>query len=383
MTVRHKHIAELQSLRGIAALVVVLHHCLYYFAMPDRYYPIAESLFNGHAAVVAFFVLSGYVLTASLQRAPIGNNEIVRFLFRRIFRLYPAIIVTCAGSLLLLLLINHNIEIPNRSNWASQFFRPANQNLKSVVASLSGLGTFLVPPMWSITAELAGSVLVLFMAITSRGRPAVMIAYVVALALLSLVLPTYSRALIIVTYMVHFAIGASLPLWSGRLGSCLGSRSGARLALLCVALMAGFRLVGGWGFRNSFDAPLPGLVEGTAAAVLIALIVERRDVFSLLASRPLVSLGDISFSLYLIHFPIMVALTTVGAGMLGLSVFASWPLSAVALMVATVPCSIFLAYFSYHWVELPGIRLGNWVLSLLLHPPQAQHRQIHSNVTAD
>lgn len=383
MAVRHKHIVELQSFRGIAALVVLLHHCLFYFAMPHSFHPAAEAVFNGHASVVAFFVLSGYVLTAALLRAPIGHNEIVRYLVRRVFRLYPAIWAICILSLLLLLLINHEITVPNRSDWASMFFRSANENVKSVAASLFGLGTFLSPPMWSITVELAGSLLVLLMATTSRGRAVPMAAFVFALAVLSLVLPMQTRIAVTSSYLVHFALGASIPIWGGRLASTLGQRSVLWVALLCVVLMAGFRLVGGWNFNHFFDAPLPGLVEGTAAAVLIALLVERRDAFPLLASCPLVLLGDISYSLYLVHFPVMVALVTVGAGMLHLPVFGSWPLSAVSLMAATMLSSVGLAYISYHWIELPGIKLGNMLLSILRRSPHVDRRQIISNVSAE
>ena len=102
-----------------------------------------------------------------------------------------------------------------------------------------------------------------------------------------------------------------------------------------------------------------------------------------MASRPLAPLGDISFSLYLVHFPVMVALVTVGAGMLHLPVFGLWPLSAVSLMAATLLSSVGLAYISYHWIELPGIKLGNMLLSVLLRSPHVDRRQIISNVSAE
>ena len=56
------HIVELQSLRGIAACAVMIGHALVYYETPDWFRDIAL-LANGRAAVVIFFVLSGYVLT--------------------------------------------------------------------------------------------------------------------------------------------------------------------------------------------------------------------------------------------------------------------------------------------------------------------------------
>jgi peptidoglycan/LPS O-acetylase OafA/YrhL len=85
----------------------------------------------------------------------------------------------------------------------------------------------------------------------------------------------------------------------------------------------------------------------------------------------------------LVHFPIMVALATIGAGMLHLPLFGYWPLSAASLMVITFLTSVGLAYLSYHWVELPGIKLGNLLLSAWLRSPPVEHRQIASNVSAD
>jgi len=67
MEVRHPHVPELQSIRGLAALAVLLHHCSFLFVTSSTFHFFAEALFNAHAAVVIFFVLSGYVLVRSLH----------------------------------------------------------------------------------------------------------------------------------------------------------------------------------------------------------------------------------------------------------------------------------------------------------------------------
>jgi peptidoglycan/LPS O-acetylase OafA/YrhL len=91
-------------MRGIAALTIALMHVSVAFA----YFPFAErpgrnfldraglfvihALSNGYGAVVAFFVISGFVLARSLDR----KFDIPRFVIARVFRLYPAVIVTIA-----------------------------------------------------------------------------------------------------------------------------------------------------------------------------------------------------------------------------------------------------------------------------------------------
>lgn len=374
MAVRHHHLPELQSVRGIAALVVLLHHCLFYFAMPQAFFPAAETLLNAHAAVVAFFVLSGYVLTASLTRTSLDTADAARFLLRRGFRIYPAVWFACAVSLALIALLDHEIAVPGQSTWAAKYFTAAGGGTANLILSLSGYGVYLVPPLWSITVELVGSLLVLILAIGVRGSTARMSFAVVLLAAVSLLLPHSGRAAIIATYMVHFAIGASIPHWIGQLDR-IGIGQARIAAAACLVVMAAFRLLGGWNFTQWYSAPVPALAEGVAAAVLIALVVTRREAFGWLAARPLVVLGDISYSVYLLHFPIMAAVAIVGGGMLGLAAFGIWPLSALTLMLATLALTLPLALFSYRWIELPGIALGNAALSALrLRTGQAQPR---------
>ena len=84
------HIVELQSLRGIAASIVMVGHALIYYDNPSWFYAFALA-FNGRSAVVVFFVLSGYVLTRSLWNARFDKVTVVRFYIQRFFRIYPAI----------------------------------------------------------------------------------------------------------------------------------------------------------------------------------------------------------------------------------------------------------------------------------------------------
>ncbi|KPH81458.1 acyltransferase family protein [Bosea vaviloviae] len=374
MAVRHHHLPELQSVRGIAALVVLLHHCLFYFALPQALYPAAETLLNAHAAVIAFFVLSGYVLTLSFTRTAMNQADAVSFLLRRVFRIYPAVWFACGLSLVLLVLLDHEMAVPGQSTWASKYFAAADGGAKSALASFMAYGSYLVPPLWSITAELLGSLLVLVLAISVRGDGRRMALALVLLASVSLFLPQSGRGAVMATYLVHFAIGASIPHWIG-LFEKLGIREARIAAAACLVVMAAFRLLGGWNFTEWYSAPVPALAEGIAAAILIALVVTRREAFGWLAARPLVVLGDISYSVYLLHFPIMAAVAIVGGGMLGLAAFGIWPLSALALMLTTLALTLPLALLSYRWVELPGIALGNAALSALrLRPALAQPR---------
>src|SRR4051794_22028684 len=78
----HSRITALDSVRGIAAFLVVMNHCYLTFwpAGPT----LAGVLIGGRASVIVFFVLSGYVLARSLTH----NAEPASvFIARRFFRI--------------------------------------------------------------------------------------------------------------------------------------------------------------------------------------------------------------------------------------------------------------------------------------------------------
>ncbi|HDR9510652.1 hypothetical protein C5615_30730 [Burkholderia cepacia] len=104
-------IKSLDGLRGIAALSVGVFHGLLHYDIPavqrvlepsifdisganDFALKILLGIFNGHTAVVIFFVLSGFVLAESLAKMDSGKvfSLIFEFCFKRAFRIYPAVV---------------------------------------------------------------------------------------------------------------------------------------------------------------------------------------------------------------------------------------------------------------------------------------------------
>ena len=107
--------AGLDGLRGVAAVMVVIYQAINLcdLTVPTRVIapkladlPLADwpgrfalSVFNADAAINIFFILSGLVLSLSLQRErEFDVSTAVRFTFRRILRIFPALIVTILVS---------------------------------------------------------------------------------------------------------------------------------------------------------------------------------------------------------------------------------------------------------------------------------------------
>ena len=99
-------INSLETLRGIAALMVALYH-----------YPSTSFLYfeDGFLAVYFFFSLSGFVITLNYFNKINSFNDLIRFQTRRFFRLYPVhllllLIVLCIQFLKLIALKFFNLD---------------------------------------------------------------------------------------------------------------------------------------------------------------------------------------------------------------------------------------------------------------------------------
>jgi peptidoglycan/LPS O-acetylase OafA/YrhL len=109
------------------------------------------------------------------------------------------------------------------------------------------------------------------------------------------------------------------------------------------------------GFTRSFliagFAPLEVAAMGAGAAVLVASAVHVPALRRALAAGPLLFLGRISYSLYLLHWAVLTffAPRLVDGSMRG----------NLALLLVVVPVAIALSVPAYRWVERPSIALGN------------------------
>jgi peptidoglycan/LPS O-acetylase OafA/YrhL len=111
------------------------------------------------------------------------------------------------------------------------------------------------------------------------------------------------------------------------------------------------------------------LSVGLAASAGIYCALHRNRISTVLASRPLVFLGEISFSLYLTHMFIIRAIQP----HLSPGLFAGW--------IALGAC-ISVAYLTYLLIERRGIAAGKSVSRLMVRPTAASAKGRGSNARA-
>jgi peptidoglycan/LPS O-acetylase OafA/YrhL len=322
-TVTHGRMEWLDALRGIAALTVVVGHCCgRLWPGVDRFY--GETFHIGHAAVIAFFAISGYIIPVSIERA----SSLRVFWIRRFWRLYPAYWVTLAATLALVAVSK---SYPNQGQVTFRM-------LPLDVGMLRGAVDIpVVAVAWSLWVELvfyALASLVWFAGL--NRRPA-----------------TVAWGLLLLSFCLRRVIPNSVWLggWYGTwqlflylaimaVGTCLYrlDRGELRPVFAYGALLGLLVFVARLNLATPTDAHMPALIAGLAA-FLVARGLQRLEI-----SPTLVWLGRVSYSLYLVHPLIINGLTFVGPRFVTLSVW--------------VAASMALAAVSYSYIEAPGERLG-------------------------
>ena len=314
---------EIQGLRAIAVLVVVLYHL-----WPQR-------LTGGYVGVDVFFVISGYLITAHMYREVLktGRVALVQFWARRIRRLLPASVFVLAVTLLgvFLWLPSTVWEVSARQIGASALY-VQNWILAGDAVDYSAQHNDATPVQhyWSLSVEeqfyfvwplfLTGLLYFTGRYLARRrqsGAPALPIpprttmtagiAVVGAASLAySIVLTAQSQAtayFVTPTRVWEFAAGALVAL------IFLDRQFGGRRASLLA--WAGLVLIAVSAFVYDGATPFPGWtaalpVAGTALVLVCAGSTAKFAPRWWLSRRPMTFLGDVSYGLYLWHWPLIV-----------------------------------------------------------------------------
>jgi peptidoglycan/LPS O-acetylase OafA/YrhL len=303
---------DIQALRAIAVALVVLYH----------FWP--KRLTGGYIGVDVFFVISGFLITLHLLERPIRRvSDLFAFWARRVRRLIPAatlvLVVTLGASLLWLPQTVHE-RVANEviasalyvENWFLALTSTdylATDQLHSATQhywSLSVEEQFYI--MWPVLIGLA------FLVCRRLGRsfrfaPLAVIAVVSGASLAFSAWFTQEDAA-----QAYFV--STTRIWELGVGAALAAAVHAGLRLRgtlsrSVLLWGGLVAIGwsAWTFTGA--TPFPGVAAllptlGTAAVIAARSDDLRPGPYALWSRRPVQWLGDVSYSVYLWHWPAIV-----------------------------------------------------------------------------
>ena len=326
MPTEHNRIRSLDALRGLAALAVVLYHYFYGYqaVVQPHTTPLLFSAFYGHLGVELFFIISGFVILRTLERCH-GPCD---FTLSRFARLYPAYLASSCITLVVLFGIGFNPQHIGLLNIAASF---------AMVSSLVH-GPPIDPSYWTLTYEVlfyAGACVTYLMLGIRRIEVACLTWLAIGLIDLT-VLPYKFNGIIEGSFSYLFVLGMMIFLISQRRGTLL-------TVITVIASLAMSLYLPPFPPSHLSSLETTGIIAVFGGSVLGAAEGRLR----ILCVRPLLFLGDISYSLYLVHqiagYALIKQLEVSG-------------LSANLAILVTITAAIGLATCLRYGVELPAQR---------------------------
>ena len=267
-------LTELDALRGIGALcVVIFHYSTRFHAVFPQASHVPFSFPGGNYRVLLFFAISGFAIFFTLDRV----GSVADFVVNRVARLYPAYLVAMVLTL------------------SIEYLAHAWQLLIGPVAIFANLtmlqGFAFLPEVdgayWTLTVEIAFYFcMVAIWKWTGCRRLEPLLALWLALRWLYFFWPDMPERIVmlfVLRYVPFFIIGIlAHRIWAGR-------RSWKQQAPYCALVMLSVAVMESWDVT---------LVALALFGIFAALISGR---LSMLNIRPLVWMGGISYSFYLIH----------------------------------------------------------------------------------
>lgn len=350
---------SLDGLRGLAALLVFFHHILLTVPLLAEPYlgkratealPYALSytplhiFWEGQAAVYVFFVLSGVVLTLPVLKR--GREfSWTAYYPQRLLRLYIPVWAAVVIGIGWLLLVPRNAD--SESMWLQS--RAVDPSLPAVLKDLTllfGHGG-IVSPLWSLRWEIWFSLLLpVFTLLAIR-----LMRFRWLIAAVSITATTVGSSIgsSPLKYPPMFMLGAVMATALSKLTATdhrTGNGRGAALVLRAVFLLLSPWLIRNYPNLDFLVDPLEGVAAiGALLAVYCALAVPFARKF--LETKIMLWFGMISFSLYLVHEPVVIT---------SARIFGDQNLVLAALVAICV--AIPLAFAFYRLVEVPSHRLA-------------------------
>lgn len=344
-----QRVSSLDGLRGVAAIIVVVGHTIGAVLAPPG---IAGP------SVMLFFVLSGYCLSASATRGDRATDRL-QFYVRRIFRIHPPFVFA--------LLVAWQVSLIPRTGPCCDGLTDQVLNFTHVAFSFRELTDYLyfpgaagklMPIGWTLEVEMIFSLLLPIMVLMVRKGFWWLLLLIATAALLERRLYHQSQL-----YVFHFFAGIIAYEMSGAFAGI--AKHGARsFGFVLLVIFAYFTAVGMGlmpdaanivvllGGANVTRPVLFSLAMSSMALTLAA--VHTPDVRALFEWRPIVFLGRVSYSVYLLHYTVLLACLRYVTRQLTTT-------EAVGLVALVVGVTVLGATLMYRYVEVPSIRAGNWL----------------------
>ena len=302
--INNNKILELESLRGLAALLVLFFHI-------PKWNPVLDINFlhNADLAVDLFFVISGYVIYKSYGTKIFSFKDLFNFLFLRVGRIYPLHILFLIVYVLFELskyFVQLKLQIyPNTPVFSSNNFQSFFNHV--LLIQTIGVSPFYTPitynaASWSISVEFFAYI---FFGITILLTPKIKNLTFCILALISIILLIFGKANDFYYFLrgtAGFFIGCLIFFITQQHKAkffyinFFNSRYYSLIVLLLIVLFLQFKTIGKYN-----------LIIFLLSSMLIFSLVVIKDGYlnKFLNNKILIVLGTLSYSIYMSHSAII------------------------------------------------------------------------------
>lgn len=352
-----KRLAGLDGLRGVLALGVALSHSYSHFTGWRTGYDIFH---NPDYAVDIFFILSGIVLYHSYKRKVVpGGMSGMEFFVIRIFRLYPLHIIA-------VVLVPMALFI-STGNFFPEWLGPVTPwNVVGDLTLTNSLGIGFIPktnvPSWSISVELFAGTVIILLSFLHRAIPWITAIAAVGLCLaIGIDVKGASQAAypFLSDGVIRCLLCVSLGICAYQVTTWRAEWLKANHALVSAFIFCVFMLTLIILFGMNITLPAYLIITPVVALAIAAMPHIESDCRNFLESDKLIFLGHISFSLYLLHTPVVYAMLWLK----GESFDANIIYATLAVSIAAG-----ISVLSLKYIELPCYDYGKRIARQRLFP---------------
>jgi peptidoglycan/LPS O-acetylase OafA/YrhL len=342
------HDDRLQSLRGLAALIVIIGHGLIVVPQPLFMF-LLGGIFQQDAAVVFFYVLSGFVLGQSLSRDPCFYPFVVRRLARLLPVLWASLAVAIAVSMIVA-----GPPIDGATDWYN-VYRSVDTSPHAIIMNVFGLSWRINSVMWSVQIELfVIPLLPLGLLAIQRFVPRQTLIVLIGLCIAGALLLNHDDARP-VAYLYCFYIGMLIP----NAATTRILRPFFTPTMVLVGLGITFEL-----YEIGLYPPAKHIVDALVSAQLLTYVLCSPTAATFLRHPWLVLMGDVSYSLYAFGQIILIFIAFTMFTVLPANSWTDHPMAfAVCLIGLNIVLALLIAAASYRWIELPGMALAKLILN--------------------
>ena len=373
-----KRYDELDSIRGLAALTVVLGHYYNVYRSSEivkistenvnfliasiiKFSPL-HLFWAGHEAVILFFILSGFVLSLPYYGSR-HEPSYTTYIVKRFLRIYVPYIVAISFSALLRIVFSEG-GIPELTYWFNVIWvEPIT--MENIINHILLIGDYNTGTFngvtWSLVHEMRISLVFPFVVLFLKkinSFYAVAIAF--GLSWLSFYFIDYYRIGNInnifysLHYLSYFMIGSTLSKHRDKIATFYCSKkSYIKSAIVLIAI---FLYTYKWSFfyniKEIHSVFINDWIICLGASSIIGITLSSGLISNLLRNNSVTFLGKISYSLYLYHVAVQFTFIYL--------LYSKIPLLLILFLSLAV--TLIISFLSYKFIELPSINLGRKIV---------------------